>query len=148
MTRSFASMLALLLGVVATAAATSGLAADLGLLARPLARGDRGRAVGRRLGATDWSRIVVLGGGPAFGIAAEWGLKLTETSQVAGERLRAARVPPRPDLGLRAGHAGRRAGGGAGVAEEVAVVEEARVSGRTTWLIARDEEEVRGRSGR
>ena len=82
MTRSFASMLALLLRLVATVAGDERLASDLGELAGRWTEATAAATVGRRLGATDWGRVVILGGGPAFGIAAEWGLKLTETSQV------------------------------------------------------------------
>ena len=88
MTRSFASMLALLLaawsraGRAADAAAWRGptllatIRADAG--ARPRRPRPSGGGWGRRTGAGS----SILGGGPAFGIAAEWGLKLTETSQV------------------------------------------------------------------
>jgi glucosamine--fructose-6-phosphate aminotransferase (isomerizing) len=82
MTRSFASMLALLIGVVASVGRDDGLEADLGRAADCWPGVAAAAAVGRRLGTTDWSRVVVLGGGAAAGIAAEWGLKLTETSQV------------------------------------------------------------------
>ena len=83
MTRSFASMLALLLGVVARVGARRvGSRRTWHALPDRWEEAVAAAAVGRRLGATDWSRVVVLGGGPAFGIAAEWGLKLTETSQV------------------------------------------------------------------
>jgi glucosamine--fructose-6-phosphate aminotransferase (isomerizing) len=83
MTRSFASMLALLLWVVARVGEDDELASDL-----PNCR-IAGTSPARRPGQDGaWegptgAGVVVLGGGPAYGIAAEWGLKLTETSQVA-----------------------------------------------------------------
>ena len=84
--------------------------------------------------------------GRPVGIAAEWGLKLTETSQVADRRLRAARVPPWPDLGLRAGRPGRRA------RRRCRRRARRRGSSReaggprtpTTWLIGREADEDRG----
>ena len=82
MTRSFASMLALLLRLVASVAGDDRLATGLAEIPRRWSEATAAAAVGRRLGATDWRRVVILGGGPAYGIAAEWGLKLTETSQV------------------------------------------------------------------
>lgn len=90
MTRSFTSMLALLLRVVARLAERaghpSGLGRDLDTLPdrwpEALAAAELAVAVAA---ARPWSRVVVLGGGPAFGIASEAGLKLTETSQVPAD---------------------------------------------------------------
>jgi len=139
MTRSFGSMLALLLGVVARVAGDDGLMTDLARL--PGHWGDASAAahVGRRLGATDWSRIVVLGGGPAFGIAAEWGLKLTETSQVPTSAYEPLEFRHGPISVCEPGMLVVGLVGGDGVAEEVAVVEEAARLGAQTWLIAGDE---------
>ena len=139
MTRSFGSMLALLLGVVARVAGDDGLMTDLARL--PGYWGDASAAaqVGRRLGATDWSRVVVLGGGPAFGIAAEWGLKLTETSQVPTSAYEPLEFRHGPISVCEPGMLIVGLVGGDGVAEEVAVVEEAARLGAQTWLIAGDE---------
>ena len=91
---------------------------------------------------------MILGGGPAFGIAAEWGLKLTETSQVptsAYEPLEFRHGPIsvcEPGMlvvGL-VGGAGRRRGGRRSSRRR-------RALGATTWLIARDEDEARGTTG-
>ncbi|MBA2381497.1 MAG: SIS domain-containing protein, partial [Chloroflexi bacterium] len=82
MTRSFASMLALLLRLVADVASDSELAADLDQMPGHWPEAQAAADVGARLGATDWSRIVILGGGGAAPIAVEWALKLTETTQV------------------------------------------------------------------
>jgi glucosamine--fructose-6-phosphate aminotransferase (isomerizing) len=147
MTRSFASMLALLLGVVAIVGRDDRLASDL---ARVPDRWDEAVAaarVGRRLGTTDWSRIVVLGGGPAFGIAAEWGLKLTETSQVPTSAFEPLEFRHGPISVCEPGMLVVGLIGGAGAAEEAAVVDEAARLGAETWLIARDEDEARGASG-
>jgi len=147
MTRSFASMLALLLGVVAGAARDGGLSGDLGRLPARWAEATAAARVGRRLGTTDWSRIVVLGGGPAMGIALEWGLKLTETSQVATNAYEPLEFRHGPISVCEPGVLVVGLIGGPGAAEEVAVVEEAARLGAATWLVARDEDEARGTTG-
>ena len=139
MTRSFGSMLALLLGVVARVAGDHGLMTDLSRLSGHWSDATAAARVGRRLGATDWSRIVVLGGGPAFGIAAEWGLKLTETSQVPTNAYEPLEFRHGPISVCEPGMLVVGLVGGAGVAEEVVVVEEAARLGAQTWLIAGDE---------
>ena len=139
MTRSFGSMLALLLGVVARVAGDHGLMTDLSRLGGHWGDATAAARVGRRLGATDWSRIVVLGGGPAFGIAAEWGLKLTETSQVPTNAYEPLEFRHGPMSVCEPGMLVVGLVGGAGVAEEVVVVEEAARLGAQTWLIAGDE---------
>lgn len=147
MTRSFASMLALLLGVVAIVGDDDRLAADLARLPDRWDEAAAAAAVGRRLGTTDWSRIVILGGGPAFGIAAEWGLKLTETSRVPTNAYEPLEFRHGPISVCEPGMLVVGLVGGAGAGEEVAVVAEAARLGATTWLIARDEDEARGASG-
>ena len=82
MTRSFTSMLALLLRIVAGIAPDPSLADDLDQLPERWQEAVAAADVGHRLGSVDHERIVVLGGGPARGIASEWCLKLTETSQI------------------------------------------------------------------
>ena len=94
MTRSFASMLALLLRAIAGAATDQRLAEDLDRAADRWPEAVAAAEVGRRLGTTDWRRVVILGGGPAYGLAEEWGLKLTETSQVPTRRGSSGRRPP------------------------------------------------------
>jgi glucosamine--fructose-6-phosphate aminotransferase (isomerizing) len=139
MTRSFASMLALLVGLVARVAGDHGLMTDLSRLPGRWDDATAAARVGRRLGATDWTRIVVLGGGPAFGMAAEWGLKLTETSQVPTSAYEPLEFRHGPISVCEPGMLVVALVGGAGVAEEVAVVEEAARLGAQTWLIAGDE---------
>jgi glucosamine--fructose-6-phosphate aminotransferase (isomerizing) len=145
MTRSFASMLALLLAIVAAAAGDRVLAGDLRRLPGRWHEASEAAEVGRRLGATPWSRVVVLGGGPAIGIAAEWGLKLTETSQVATSAYEPLELRHGPISVCEPGVLVVGLVSGAGFAEEVAVVEEAARFGATTWLIA-DDEAARGRA--
>ena len=147
MTRSFASMLAILLQVVAGAAGDHDLSADLGRLDGRWGEAAAAARHGRRLGTTDWSRIVVLGGGPSMGIALEWVLKLTETSQVATNAFEPLEFRHGPISVCEPGVLVVGLVGGPGAAEEVAVVEEAARLGAATWLIARNEDEARGTAG-
>jgi glucosamine--fructose-6-phosphate aminotransferase (isomerizing) len=147
MTRSFASMLALLLGVIARVGGDEGLLRDLRWLPGRWDEATAAARVGRRLGATDWSRVIILGGGPAIGIAAEWGLKLTETSQVPTSAYEPLEFRHGPISVCEPGVLVVGIVSGAGFAEEVAVVEETARLGATTWLIARDEDEARGTTG-
>lgn len=147
MTRSFASMLAMLLRLVASVGADSRLAADLDRIPGRWPEAVEAAATGRRLGATDWSRVVILGGGPAVGIAAEWGLKLTETSQVATTVHEPLEFRHGPISVCEPGMLVIGLVGGAGAGDEVAVVEEAARLGAATWLIARDADEARGTAG-
>ena len=147
MTRSFASMLGLLLAVVAAVGGADGLTADLARATERWPEAVAAATIGRRLGATDWSRVVVLGGGPAFGIAAEWVLKLTETSQVAASAYEPLEFRHGPISLCEPGMLVVGLVGGAGAGEEAAVVAEAAALGADTWLIARDEEEARGTTG-
>ena len=147
MTRSFASMLALLLALVGIVGRDDRLSTDLARLPDRWTEAETAALIGRRLGATDRSRIVILGGGPAFGIAAEWGLKLTETSQVATNTYEPLEFRHGPISVCEPGVLVVGLVGGPGVGEEVAVVEEAASLGAATWLIARDEDEARGATG-
>ncbi len=148
MTRSFASMLALLLGVIATVAGDRALAADLARAAADhWPEAAAAAAVGRRLGATDWSRIVILGGGPAFGIATEWGLKLTETSQVSTCVYEPLEFRHGPISVSEPGVLVVGLIGGPGANDEVRVVAEAAAFGAETWVVAREADEARGAPG-
>jgi glutamine---fructose-6-phosphate transaminase (isomerizing) len=147
MTRSFGSMLALLLGVCAVVSGNAAVPADL---SRATARWHEAAAaaeVGRRLGATDWSRVVVLGGGPAFGIAAEWCLKLTETSQIPANAYQPFEFRHGPISVCEPGMLVVGLIGGAGAPKEAAVVAEAAGLGASTWIVARDADETRGLTG-
>jgi glucosamine--fructose-6-phosphate aminotransferase (isomerizing) len=147
MTRSFASMLALLLAVLAGVGRDTALLSDLARLPNRWGEAVAAAAVARRLGGTSWSRIVVLGGGPAFGIASEWGLKLTETSQVPTNAYEPLEFRHGPISVCEPGMLVIGLVGGVGAGEEVAVIEEAAALGAETWLIARDEDEARGAPG-
>jgi glucosamine--fructose-6-phosphate aminotransferase (isomerizing) len=147
MTRSFASMLALLLRVVAGIAGDEALMADLDRSPTRWSEAVAAAAVGRRLGMTDWKRVVILGGGPALGIAAEWGLKLTETSQVSTSAFEPLEFRHGPISVCEPGTLVVGLVGGPGAAKEVAVVEEAARLGCTTWLLATDEAKSAGSTG-
>jgi glutamine---fructose-6-phosphate transaminase (isomerizing) len=147
MTRSFASMLALLLGVVARVARDEDLSADLLRLPDRWSEASAAAELGRGLGGTDWSRIVILGGGPAQGIAAEWGLKLTETSQVPTNTYEPLEFRHGPISVCEPGMLVVGLIGGPGAVEEVAVLEQAARLGAATWLIARDQDEASGMTG-
>ena len=147
MTRSFASMLSLLLRVVASVGDDGSLAADLGRLPRHWHEATAAADIGRRLGGSDWSRIVVLGGGPALGIAMEWGLKLTETSQVPTNAYEPLEFRHGPVSVCEPGMLVVGLIGGPGAPDEVAVVEQAARLGASTWLIARDQGETQGSTG-
>jgi glucosamine--fructose-6-phosphate aminotransferase (isomerizing) len=147
MTRSFASMLAILLGVIATASDDLTLSADLERLGGRWPEATAAAEIGCRLGTTDWNRIVILGGGPAMGIALEWALKLTETSQVATNAYEPLEFRHGPISVCEPGVLVVGLVGGPGAADEVAVVGEAARLGASTWLIARDADEARGTTG-
>jgi glucosamine--fructose-6-phosphate aminotransferase (isomerizing) len=147
MTRSFASMLALLLGVVAIVGGDDRLGADLARLPDRWDEAVAAARVGRRLGSTDWSRIVILGGGPAFGIAAEWGLKLTETSQVPTSAYEPLEFRHGPISVCEPGVLVVGLVGGPGATDEVRVVAEAAALGAETWVLARNDEEARDAPG-
>ena len=142
MTRSFGSMLALLLRVIARLGGDDRLATDLGRAMdrwpEALAAAERGRELGRR----DWSRIVILGGGPRYGIAAEWGLKLLETSQVPTLAYEPLEFRHGPISVCEPGVLVVGLVGGDGAADEVRVLHETRRLGASTWLIAGDPSEV------
>jgi glutamine---fructose-6-phosphate transaminase (isomerizing) len=147
MTRSFASMLALLLRLVASVADDGRLTADLGQLPGLWPEAVAAAETGRRLGAVDWSRIVILGGGPVFGIASEWGLKLTETSQVPTSAYEPLEFRHGPISVCEPGMLVVGLIGGPGAADEVAVLQEAATLGAATWLLARDADEAAGVGG-
>ena len=108
MTRSFASMLALLLRLVAGVAPDPSLADDLDRMPERWPEAVAAADVGHRLGSVNHDRIVVLGGGPARGIADGVVPEADRDQPGPGECVRAARVPPRTDLAVRTGRPRRR----------------------------------------
>ncbi len=142
MTRSFASMLALLLRAIAGAATDRRLAADLDRASERWPEAIAAAEVGRRLGTTDWRRVVILGGGPAYGLAEEWGLKLTETSQVPTSVYEPLEFRHGPISVCEPGVLVVGLIGGPGVEHETRVVREAAALGATTWSIGSEPADV------
>lgn len=138
MTRSFASMLALLLRLVADVAGDAGLAADLDALPTRWAEATAAATVGRRLGTTDWGRIVILAGGAALPLAIEWGLKLTEITQVPTLACEPLEFRHGPISVCEPGMLVVALVGGPGTADELRVVAETAALGATTWVIAQE----------
>lgn len=142
MTRSFVSMLALLLRVLGDVGGDRRLVADLDRSPRcwpeVMAAVERGDALGRR----DWSRVVVLGGGPRSGLAAEWGLKLLETSQVPTSAYEPLEFRHGPMSLCEPGVLVVGLLGGPGTVEEVRVLREASRLGATTWILAGERDEI------
>ena len=138
MTRSFASMLALLIRLIADVAADEGLAADLDLLPERWTDSVVAARIGRRLGGTNWSRIVILGGGVATGIAAEWGLKLTETSQVPTLVCEPLEFRHGPISVCEPGMLVVGLLGGPGASDELRVVAESADLGASTWVLTQE----------
>ncbi|MFL5778197.1 MAG: SIS domain-containing protein [Chloroflexota bacterium] len=135
MTRSFASMLALLVRVIATVGRDEALAGDLDRV--PLRWGEAVAAatVGARLGETDWTRVVILGGGPKRAIADEWGLKLTETSQVPTMAYEPLEFRHGPISVCEPGVLVVGLLGDEGTDHESRVMDEAGALGATTWVL-------------
>jgi glucosamine--fructose-6-phosphate aminotransferase (isomerizing) len=121
--------------VIAEAASDDALRADLDRVPSRWQEADAAATLGRALGETGWARIVVLGGGASRGIAAEWGLKLIETSQVPADSYEPLEFRHGPISVCDSGTLVVGLLGGRGVDEETAVLADARRLGATTWLI-------------
>ena len=102
---------------------------------------------GRRLGTVDWRRVVILGGGPAHGIAEEWGLKLTETSQVPTDVYEPLEFRHGPISVCEPGVLVVGLIGGPGAGEEIRVLREAASLGAEIWLIGREASDIEGLAG-
>jgi glucosamine--fructose-6-phosphate aminotransferase (isomerizing) len=143
MTRSFTSMLALLLRVVAGLAGGPGrrLAADLDTLPD---RWSEASAAARlapfAAAAEDWSRVVILGGGAAAGIAAEAGLKITETGRVPVDAYAPLEFRHGPISVTERGVLILALLGGTGTAEELAVVRESVEHDACGWILGPGED--------
>lgn len=147
MTRSFASMLALLLRVVAELGGDRALGTDLDRLPERWPEAVAAAGIGAALGSVDRSRVVILGGGPAHGIAAEWGLKLTETSQVASDVYEPLEFRHGPISVCEPGVLVVGLIGGPGAQAEARVVGETAALGAETWLIGRETGDGARRAG-
>jgi glucosamine--fructose-6-phosphate aminotransferase (isomerizing) len=138
MTRSFTSMLALLLRVIAALGgrATAGLAEDLDTLPVRWPEAAAAAALAPWVAAAaDWSRIVVLGGGAAYGVASEAGLKLTETSRLPTDVYTPLEFRHGPMSVCEPGVLVLGLIGGPGAAEELPVVREAVELGACGWVL-------------
>ena len=149
MTRSFTSMLTLGLRAIAGAAVELGVTADgVAAAARTAADLDRLPETWTitephvewaiDLAAQPWLRIVVLGGGPSFGLAQEACLKLTEMSQVAANAWEPFEFRHGPISICEPGVLVIGLVGGDGLDEERRVLEEAGALGATIWTLDPD----------
>ena len=146
MTRSFASMLALALRAIAGAAvelaasadvvaAAARIGADLEGLPRAWSSAEPLITQALELAAQPWIRVVVLGGGPALGLAQEACLKLTEMSQVAANAWEPFEFRHGPISVCEPGVLVVGLVGGEGLEEERRVLAEAQSLGATVWTL-------------
>lgn len=137
MTRSFASQVALLMRLGARLA-DDALATDLDTM--PSAWESLAPWIERafELAATDPSRLVVLGGGAAYGLANEAVLKATETSQVPASAFHPFEFRHGPISVCEPGVIVIGILGGAAEVEERRVLDESAALGATTWALGPD----------
>lgn len=137
MTRSFASQTALLMRLGARLGDPA-FAADLDRL--PGLWADTAPFVERafELALTDPTRVVVLGGGGAIGLANEAVLKMTETSQVPAAAFHPLEFRHGPISVCEPGMLVVAMLGGEPEVEERRVVEESAALGATTWILGPD----------
>lgn len=140
MTRSFASMLVLLLRVIAGVAESTPegrrVASDLDTLPGRWSEASVAAAAAPAIaGAEAWSRIVVLGGGAAFAIASEAGLKLTETGRAPTDVYHPLEFRHGPMSVIEAGVLVVALLTDDAAAEEAKVVREAVALGATAWVL-------------
>jgi len=138
MTRSFGSMTALLLRLAARLAADTRFATDLDAL--PGAWSSTAPFVdqGTALAAANPSRVVVLGGGAAYGLANEAVLKLTETGQVPANAWEPFEFRHGPKSVCEPGMLVVGILGGAAAPAEAQVLAECAALGATTWALGDD----------
>jgi len=138
MTRSFASQAALLMRLGARLADDDGFAADLDAV--PSAWGSLAPWLEQafELAAGDPSRLVVLGGGAAFGLANEAVLKATETGQVPASAFHPFEFRHGPISVCEPGMLVVGILGGSSEADERRVLDESAALGATTWALGSD----------
>lgn len=135
MTRSFVALSSVLLGLLARVAPEGRFAADVARL--PAAWAETAGFVDAALDLA-WaapSRVVVLGGGPAFGLANEAVLKLTETSQVPAAAYEPLEFRHGPISVCEPGVLVVGLLGGPGAAVEGRVLDESAALGARTWVL-------------
>jgi glucosamine--fructose-6-phosphate aminotransferase (isomerizing) len=140
MTRSFAAQTSLLMRLGARVAAHSGrgidpFGRDLDALPERWAELEPFIERAFELALADPSRIVVLGGGAAYGLANEAVLKLTETSQIAASAFQPLEFRHGPISVCESGVLVVGLLGGAAEAAERRVLEESAALGATTWAL-------------
>jgi glutamine---fructose-6-phosphate transaminase (isomerizing) len=134
MTRSFAAQVALLMRLGARLGDPA-FAADLDALPDRWAELPPFIARAFELAAGDPTRLVVLGGGAAFGLANEVVLKATETSQVPASAFHPLEFRHGPISVCEPGMLVVGIIGGAAEAAERRVVDESAALGATTWML-------------
>jgi glucosamine--fructose-6-phosphate aminotransferase (isomerizing) len=133
MTRSFVAMTVLLLRLVARLVPGAALGTDLDRLPNGWATAGSLIAPALDLAAGNPSRVAVLGGGAAFGLANEAVLKLTETSQVPANAWEPLEFRHGPISVSEPGVLVVGIIGGAGADAEAPVLAEAGRLGATIW---------------
>ena len=137
MTRSFASQAALLMRL-GTRLGDPGFARDLDALPSHWVETEAFVERAFELAAMKPSRVVVLGGGAAFGIANEAVLKMTETSQVPAAAFHPFEFRHGPISVCEPGMLVVGILGGEAEAAERRVIEESATLGATTWVLGPD----------
>jgi glucosamine--fructose-6-phosphate aminotransferase (isomerizing) len=137
MTRSFVSQTTLLMRL-GTRLGDPGFARDLDSLPARWAETEPFVEQAFELAATDPSRVVVLGGGAAFGLANEAVLKMTETSQVPASAFHPLEFRHGPMSVCEPGMLVIGLLGGEAEAAERRVLEESAALGATTWVLGPD----------
>jgi glutamine---fructose-6-phosphate transaminase (isomerizing) len=138
MTRSFASMLALLLRLAARLAPDPALGSDLDRLADHWPETQVGIARALELAASGPTRVVVLGGGAALGLANEAVLKLTEMGQVPASAFEPLEFRHGPISVCEPGMLVVGLLGGPSEAVEARVLDESAALGATIWSLGAD----------
>jgi glucosamine--fructose-6-phosphate aminotransferase (isomerizing) len=137
MTRSVGAMSALIMRL-GTRLGDPGFARDLDDLPSHWQETEPFVQQGFELAVTNPSRVVVLGGGPAFGLANEAALKLTETSQVPASSFHPLEFRHGPISVCEPGVLVVGIVGSDTEAIERRVIEEAAALGATTWVLGSD----------
>ncbi len=137
MTRSVGAMSTLLMRL-GTRLGDPGFARDLDALPSHWAETEPFVERAFELAAADPSRVVVLGGGPAFGLANEAVLKLTETSQVPASAFHPLEFRHGPISVCEPGVLVVGIVGGETEAAERRVVDECAALGASTWVLGSD----------
>ncbi len=137
MTRSVASQAALLMRL-GTRLGDPGFARDLDGLAARWSETEPHVERAFELAAMNPTRVVVLGGGAAYGLANEAVLKMTETSQIPASAFHPLEFRHGPMSVCEPGMLVIGIVGGESEAAERRVVEESAALGATTWLLGPD----------